>query len=108
MPSPEAIYTDMVASVPKDVLARIEAQIPIGRLGQLDEIARLVEFLVSDEAGFITASAIDRLDFVRLGGYRVRYAESCAETTARGVRLRTAHPDQRISFMKTSSGPGSI
>jgi len=56
--APGYIDTDMVASVPKEVLSRIEAQIPVGRLGQPDEIARVVEFLVSDEAGFITGATV--------------------------------------------------
>jgi len=56
--APGYIATDMVAAVPKEVLVKIEAQIPIGRLGQADEIARVVKFLVSDEARFITGSTV--------------------------------------------------
>ncbi len=56
--APGYIATDMVAAVPKDMLTRIEAQIPVGRLGRPDEIARIVQFLVSDEAAFITGATI--------------------------------------------------
>ncbi len=56
--APGYIATDMVAAVPKDVLARIEAQIPVGRLGRPDEVARIVQLLVSDEAAFITGSTV--------------------------------------------------
>ena len=48
----------MVAAVPKEVLERIVAQIPVGRLGQADEIGRVVQLLVSDEAAFITGATI--------------------------------------------------
>lgn len=61
--APGYINTDMVAGVPKEMLARIEAQIPVGRLGQPDEIARIVEFLASEEAAFITGAT-----FVANGG----------------------------------------
>jgi acetoacetyl-CoA reductase len=50
--------TDMVAAVPDDVLAKIVAKIPVGRLGQADEIARGVAFLCSEEAGFVTGSTL--------------------------------------------------
>lgn len=56
--APGYIETDMVGTMPHDVLARIESQIPVGRLGQPDEIARVVEFLVSDESGFITGATM--------------------------------------------------
>jgi len=56
--APGYIATDMLAGVPKEVLKGIEEQIPIGRLGQPNEIARVVEFLVSDEAAFITGATI--------------------------------------------------
>lgn len=56
--APGYVATDMVAAVPAETLARIEAQIPVGRLGQPEEIARVVEFLVSDEAGFITGATV--------------------------------------------------
>jgi len=55
---PGYIATDMVMAVPEKVRESIIAQIPIGRLGEADEIARCVIFLASDEAGFITGSTI--------------------------------------------------
>jgi acetoacetyl-CoA reductase len=56
--APGYIDTDMVAAVPQDVLAKIVARIPVGRLGHADEIARGVVFLVADEGGFITGSTL--------------------------------------------------
>jgi acetoacetyl-CoA reductase len=56
--APGYIATEMVAAIPKDALARIEGQIPVGRLGRSDDIARIVRFLVSDAAGFITGATI--------------------------------------------------
>ena len=50
--------TDMVAAVPADVLEKIVAKIPIGRLGQASEIARGVAFLCGEDAGFITGSTL--------------------------------------------------
>jgi acetoacetyl-CoA reductase len=56
---PGYINTDMVAAVPKDVLEKnIISQIPLGRLGEPEEIARCVVFLASDESGFITGSTL--------------------------------------------------
>lgn len=56
--APGYIDTDMVAAVPAPVLEKIVARIPVGRLGQADEIARAVSFLTSDEAGFVTGSTM--------------------------------------------------
>ena len=56
--APGYIDTDMVANVPEDALNQIIAQIPVGRLGKPEEIARCVTFLASDDAGFITGSTI--------------------------------------------------
>jgi len=56
--APGYIDTDMVAAVPPDVLAKIVARIPVGRLGHASEIARGVLFLVADEAGFVTGSTM--------------------------------------------------
>jgi acetoacetyl-CoA reductase len=50
--------TDMVSAVPANVLEKIVAKIPVGRLGKADEIARGVLFLVADDAGFITGSTL--------------------------------------------------
>jgi acetoacetyl-CoA reductase len=56
--APGYIDTEMVAAVPEDVLAKIVARIPVGRLGQASEIARGVIFLCSDDAGFVTGSTL--------------------------------------------------
>ncbi|KFG90872.1 Acetoacetyl-CoA reductase [Sphingobium herbicidovorans NBRC 16415] len=56
--APGYIDTDMVAAVPPMVLDKIVAKIPVGRLGQAEEIARGVAFLCSDNAAFITGSTL--------------------------------------------------
>ncbi len=55
---PGYIATDMVMAVPEKVRESIIAQIPAGRLGEPEEIARCVVFLASDESGFINGSTI--------------------------------------------------
>jgi acetoacetyl-CoA reductase len=56
--APGYIATDMVKAVPEDTLQKIVARIPVGRLGEADEVARAALFLVSDEAGFMTGSTL--------------------------------------------------
>ncbi|MFN7176835.1 MAG: acetoacetyl-CoA reductase [Thermaurantiacus sp.] len=56
--APGYIDTDMVAAVPADVLEKIVAKIPAGRLGQAQEIARGVAFLCAEDAGFVTGSTL--------------------------------------------------
>jgi len=56
--APGYIDTDMVAAVPEDVLQKIVAKIPVGRLGQASEIARGVAFLTAEEGGFVTGSTL--------------------------------------------------
>ncbi|MEM9500646.1 MAG: acetoacetyl-CoA reductase [Pseudomonadota bacterium] len=56
--APGYIDTDMVAAVPENVLEKIVAKIPVGRLGQATEIARGVSFLVSEDGGFVTGSTM--------------------------------------------------
>jgi len=48
----------MVSAVPEKVLQGIIAQIPVGRLGKSEEIAKCVAFLASDDAGFITGATL--------------------------------------------------
>ncbi len=56
---PGYINTDMMATISDDVMQKhILPQIPVGRLGEADEIARCVVFLASDDAGFITGSTL--------------------------------------------------
>ena len=56
--APGYIDTEMVAAVPENVLEKIVARIPVGRLGHADENARGVAFLTSDDAGFVTGSTM--------------------------------------------------
>jgi acetoacetyl-CoA reductase len=56
---PGYIGTEMVRAVPEEVLkTKILPQIPVGRLGEPEEVARCVVFLASDDAGFITGSTL--------------------------------------------------
>jgi acetoacetyl-CoA reductase len=55
---PGYIGTEMVRAVPEKVMESIVAAIPVGRLGEPEEIARCVVFLASEEAGFITGSTL--------------------------------------------------
>ena len=56
---PGYIGTEMVRAIAPDVLEkRIIPQIPVGRLGEPEEIARIVAFLAADESGFITGSTL--------------------------------------------------
>jgi acetoacetyl-CoA reductase len=57
--APGYIATEMVQAVPEEVLkTKILPLIPVGRLGEADEIARTVLFLAADDAGFITGSTL--------------------------------------------------
>jgi acetoacetyl-CoA reductase len=54
--SPGYIETEMVAAIPKEVLDKIVNTVPMGRLGQPEEVARVVRFLLEDESGYITGA----------------------------------------------------
>ena len=56
--APGYVDTDMVRAVPEDVLQKIIARIPMGRLGQAWDIARGVVFLTADDADFVTGSTL--------------------------------------------------
>ena len=56
--APGYVDTDMVRSVPANVLEKIIARIPVGRLGKPEDIARAVLFLVADEASFVTGTTL--------------------------------------------------
>ncbi len=57
--APGYIATEMVRAIPEDVLnTKILPLIPVGRLGEPEEVGRCVVFLASDEAGFITGSTL--------------------------------------------------
>ena len=52
--TPGFIGTEMVAAMPEKVLAKVTSQIPIGRLGRPEEVARVVHFLAADASSYIT------------------------------------------------------
>jgi acetoacetyl-CoA reductase len=56
--APGYVDTEMVRAVPEDVLQKIIARIPVGRLGHAEDIARGVCFLTADDADFITGSTL--------------------------------------------------
>jgi len=56
--SPGYIETDMLKTISEDIMKVIVAGIPVGRVGQPEEIARAVLFLAADEAGFITGETL--------------------------------------------------
>lgn len=56
--SPGYIDTSMVAAMGEKIIKDMTAQIPVGRLGKPEEIARVVAFLAADESGFITGANI--------------------------------------------------
>ena len=56
--APGYVDTEMVRAVPPDVLTKIIARIPMGRLGRAEDIARGVVFLTGEEADFITGSTL--------------------------------------------------
>jgi acetoacetyl-CoA reductase len=54
--TPGYISTDMTTAVPPNVMDKIVARIPVGRLGEPNEVARVVEFLADPESGYITGT----------------------------------------------------
>jgi acetoacetyl-CoA reductase len=56
--SPGYCETAMVMAIPADIRAGIVDQVPVGRLGRPEEIARTVAFLAAEDAGFITGANI--------------------------------------------------
>ncbi|MDP3641021.1 MAG: acetoacetyl-CoA reductase [Alphaproteobacteria bacterium] len=56
--APGYIDTDMVRAIPEAILDKIISLIPMQRLGTVDEIAKMVQYLASDEAAYITGSTI--------------------------------------------------
>lgn len=56
--APGYVETDMLKDIPERVMEKILSKIPVGRLGQVAEIARGVGFLAAEESGFITGSTI--------------------------------------------------
>jgi 3-oxoacyl-[acyl-carrier protein] reductase len=56
--APGFVETDMTAELPEDLQKTYQTQIPLGRFASADEVARVVRFLASDDAGYITGAVI--------------------------------------------------
>ncbi len=56
--TPGFIATDMVTSMPDEALEKVVKLIPIGRLGEPEEVARVVEFLADPDAGYLTGTVV--------------------------------------------------
>ena len=56
--APGYVKTELLAGVSEEVMKSIVGQIPVGRLGEADEVARCVVFLAADEAAWITGSTL--------------------------------------------------
>lgn len=65
--SPGYVETAMVTAMPQKILDNIVAQIPVGRLGQPDEIAHWVRLLASEDAGFVTGATFAINGGLRMG-----------------------------------------
>ena len=57
--APGFIATEMVSAIPEEVLNRVIATIPVGRLGEPAEVARVVVFLADPDSGYITGEILD-------------------------------------------------
>ena len=88
---PGYIATDMVMAVPEKIREGIVSTIPVGRLGEPEEIARCVEFLASDEAGFITGSTL-----TANGGQYITWTTACK--TIRATQLSGPFPQKWLIF----------
>ena len=72
---PGMVATEKVRAMPAEVLERVTAALPMGRMGDPDEVAHLVAFLASERAGYLTGQAIEisgggDLNLLSLGGAR--------------------------------------
>lgn len=56
--APGFIATEMVTAIPEQAMERVLSSIPLGRLGEPEEVARAVQFLVDDRAGYITGTVL--------------------------------------------------
>ncbi len=97
--APGYIATEMVKAVPKEVLEKnILPHIPTGRLGEVEEIARCVLFLVSEEAGFITGSTLK---------HQRRSADALTATKISAIFSKNQFPLFRIVLFRIVFG-GSL
>lgn len=65
---PGFVKTEMIRSIPDDVLERLKAQIPLGRIAEVEDIVACILFLASDPAGYVTGQSLGVNGGFYLGG----------------------------------------
>ncbi len=101
--APGYIETDMVAGVPQKAIDAIVGQVPVGRLGQPDEVARVVEFLADPDSGYITGQVYN----VNGGLYMYAPAPVCRFRPEHVQPSRAASPARRRSRRARRRPPGT-
>ena len=101
--APGYVDTDMVRAVPEKVLEKIIATIPVGRLGYASDIARAVQFLVADDATFITGSTLSIN-----GGSPIRATLEGADMDSIIMRYRTHNGSMMEGYYDPQSKEISI
>lgn len=56
--APGVVHTDLVNSLPTDFVSRLEQETPLGRLGQPEEVAGVISFLLSEESSYMTGTTV--------------------------------------------------
>jgi hypothetical protein len=107
--APGYIKTELLAGVSEDVMKSIVAQVPDGRLGEADEIARCVVFLAADESSWIYWLDPDhqRRTVHELGRIAPSNGPECPPLRSQGAQARADHGPIRVDLRSTGAQAGT-